>query len=281
MSIRLTTLTPVWVALALLATPAIAADSDAGAGKDGNVAATCLYIPPEFEARVVYYHPFERELDEPLINRIDATFAAAEGTLVDGLAGRGFRVSDRESSKSGAVRLRCPHLTPARPITISMWWRLDREMAPETCFHLATLSGKGIISNFVRGRGQWCALKQPTFVFQVYYFEGVRNHNGVWHGSAWFEPDTWHHVAMTVSSATTVRIYWDGKLRSDHAVKGRPFRKQDGGALELGPTWLFHPMTIDEIMIIDRALTAAEIRDYVTAVQRLAEIAVPVVLTAP
>jgi hypothetical protein len=149
-------------------------------------------------------------------------------------------------------------------------------MAAETCFHLLTLSGGGMVSNFVRGRGEWCGLGEPTYVIQIYNYEGIANVNGIWHGNAWMEPQVWHHVAMVFANATDVTVYWDGSPRSHHAIKGRPFNVRDGGTLEIGPDWLFHPMTLDDVMVLDRALTAAEVAAYVQAVQRLREVAFPV-----
>ena len=76
-------------------------------------------------------------------------------------------------------------------------------------------------------------------------------------------------------------MYWDGELRSDHSVRGRPFRAGDGGTVELGPTWLFHPMTVDELLVLDRGLTGEEVRGYVAAVRQLAALEWADVLPAP
>jgi hypothetical protein len=152
-------------------------------------------------------------------------------------------------------------------------------MAAETCFHLLTLrGGRGIVSNFVRGKGDWCGLAEPRFVFQVVYYEGIPDINGIWHGDAWVEPAIWHHAAMVFSNAAEVDVYWDGVRRSHYAIKGRPFRAADGGAVEIGPNWLFHPMTLDDLMVVDRALSANEIAAYVLAVQRLRQVGFPVLI---
>ena len=132
----------------------------------------------------------------PVINRIQAETGVARGTLVPGLAGKGLQ--DATPAKSaGPVTLRSPALRPDRPLTLSVWWRLDAPLAAETCFHLLTLrGGRGMVANFVRGKGDWCALTEPRFVFQVVYYEGIPAINGIWHGDAWVEPAVWHHAAM-------------------------------------------------------------------------------------
>ena len=258
-------------AMALLA--ALAAS---GADAPAAVAASCLYLPPWLEDRVVYYQPFEGDPKTPVINRIEAVTTVSRGTQVPGLAGRGLQDAAPANS-AGPIALRSPALSPDRPLTLSFWWRLDAPMAAETCFHLLTLHGeRGIISNFVRGKGEWCALTEPRFVFQVVYYEGIPDINGIWDGSAWVEAGIWHHVAMVCRNATEIDVFWDGVRRSHHTIKGRPFTAADGGALEIGPNWLFHPMTLDEVMVVDRALSGTEIAAYVLAVQRLREVALPV-----
>jgi len=69
-----------------------------------------------------------------------------------------------------------------------------------------------------------------------------------------------------------VCVYWDGRLRSELTVKGRLFAGGDLiQSIDLGPTWLAHPMTVDELLVLDRALSGEEVADYVTAVRKLAE----------
>lgn len=260
----------------LLATGAVLLAAPAAAPLPASPASACLSIPPWLEDRVVYYQPFEGDPMAPVINRIKAETLVTRGTLVPGLAGSGLQDA-KPANSAGPIVLRSPVLTPHRPLTFSFWWRLDAPMAAETCFHLLTLRGApGMVSNFVRGKGEWCALTEPRFVFQVVYYEGIPDINGIWDGNAWVEAGVWHHVAMVCRNATEVEVYWDGVRRSHHAIKGRPFAARDGGALEIGPNWLFHPMTLDEIIVVDRTLSADEIAAYVLAVQRLREVAFPV-----
>lgn len=239
-----------------------------------TAAAGFLYIPPSLESRVLLYHSFADGPSTPEINRVGARVSTTSGEIDSGLTGPGLCVA--RSPKGNGLTIHSPALSPHRPLTVSMWWRLETDMVPETCFHLLTLRGSpGMVANFVRGKGQWCALQEPRYVFQVHYYEGIPNHNGIWYGNAWTDAGVWHHSAMIVSNAATVRVYWDGRLRSDYSIRGRPFREGDGGTLELGPTWLFHAMTMDEVLVLDRALTATEVSDYVTAVRRLHDIAAP------
>jgi hypothetical protein len=253
---------------------ALAVAAAAATADDGRASA-CLYLPPWLEDRVVYYHPFEGDLRSPMVNLIGAETVVLRGTAAPGLAGTGLQ-DPQPGNSAGPVSLRSPALTPSRPLTLSLWWRLDAPMAAESCFHLLTLSGGGMVSNFVRGQGEWCALREPTYVLQVYNYEGIANINGIWHGNAWVEPQVWHHVAMVFGNASEVDVYWDGILRSHYAIKGRAFGVRDGGTLDVGPNWLFHPMTLDDLMVLDRALSAEEVAAYVLAVRQLRGIGWPV-----
>lgn len=268
--------------LALLAGPVLAAPAqekgEAGAGRRGandekkHPASRFMYLPPDIEKRVVFYHSFEKGLARPEIDLVGGKLSCGSKETAPGLTGRGLKVRDPKAARN-PLRLKSPALSPHRGITVSMWWRPDEPMKDDTCYHLASLRGKGYISSFVRGKGQWCALKRPTFVFQLYNFPGIANRNDIWTGGARVDTGTWHHIAMTVAVGSEVRVYWDGKLRVRYSVKGRSLRPEDGVSLaEFGPTWLFHPMTLDEIVVLDRALTGEEIADYVTAVRRLAEV---------
>lgn len=251
--------------LAALASPAAAMD-----------AAACLYLPPWLEDRVVYYQPFEDDAETPAVNTIGVETEIRRGALAPGVSGRGLQDTAPANSASTLV-LRSPALAPDRPLTLSLWWRLDAPMAPETCFHLLTLRGEhGMLSHFVRGKGEWCALAEPRFVLQIMSHKGIPEVNGIWDGPAWVEAGIWHHTAMVCRQATEVEVYLDGARRSHHAIKGRPFAVRDGGTLELGPDWLFHPMTLDELVVLDRALSADEVAAYVLAVRRLREVAFPV-----
>jgi len=255
-----------WIALSLLA---FAARSPAGekVAPGGSAARTFFYLPPGIEDRVVFYHSFELGAARPELDLLGAQVSAPQdATPADGLAARGLRVR----SGHGSLKLASGSLTLARPLTVMMWWRFDEPMRDETGYHLITLGGKGIVSAFARGKGEWCALKEPTFVFQVYYFEGITNMNHIWSGSARVEPGTWHHIAVTVAGAAEVRAYWDGLLRVQHTIKGRQFRTGDVNSIEFG-----HPMTIDELVVLDRALSEDEIAAYVEASRALAAVRFP------
>jgi hypothetical protein len=81
---------------------------------------------------------------------------------------------------------------------------------------------------------------------------------------------------MVFANAMEIDVYWDGSRRSHYAIRGRSFVAADGGSIEIGPNWLFHPMTVDEVLVIDRALTGDEIAAYVQAVRQLSAIGWPV-----
>lgn len=261
------------VAILLLLVP-FAAQGRAGQDPPTDVCAKYLYIPPDLAGSVVFYHSFSRRAEEPEINLLKARITnAGNGQIAPALTGNGYRHTAKKGAGLGLTGLDRP-LT--KPVTVSLWFRLDEPMKPETSFHLISLRANGYISNFVRGKGQWCALEQPTFVIQLYRFAGISNVNGIRFGHAWLPERQWHHAAVSVSEGSRVRVYWDARLRSDLTTKGRLFNAGDAiKSIDLGPHWLGHPMTIDEVLILNRALSPADVRAYVTAVRKLAEARFP------
>jgi hypothetical protein len=234
------------------------------------------YLPPAWANRVVFYHSFEKGVDQPEINLLKAQARGEKGSMSEGLTGQAYKAANSYQKKK-TLELHSPGLSPDKPLTVMLWFRLDAPMKEDTSFQLIKLGGpKGYISSFVRGKGEWCALKEPTYISQVYGFPDIRNHHNSWGGRVWFEPGVWHHVAITVANASEVRIYWDGQLREAIGLKGRLFQLGDCTYAHLDPNWLYHPMSIDEVIVCDRALTAEEIANYVTAVRALSALKYPV-----
>jgi len=228
-----------------------------------------LYIPPSAEKHVLFYHSFSRGASEPEINRLGAKVGKTRGRLTPALTDPGLT-----PAKGGrAVGLAGVRLPLNRPVTVSLWFRLDEHMEVASGFHLISLrTPTGYISNFVRGKGGWCALTRPTFVVQLYRFPGISNVNGIRFGDAWLAEKVWHHAAVTVSEGSRVRVYWDGRLRSDTTAKGRLFGPKDVVThIDLGPHWLGHPMTIDELLVLRCAWSGEQVAAYVSAVRKLAE----------
>ena len=213
----------------------------------------------------------------PDLNLIGAKLTLAQNDPVPGLAGPGYMAgSGTAAKKKGPFVLQSPALSVHKPLTVMFWWRLDEPMKDETGFGVLALRGKGWISTYVAGKGPWCALKEPTYVFQCYNFPGMENCNDVWGGRAWFEPNIWHHAAVTVSGAADICIYWDGQLHTRHAPKGRLFKEGEINSVELGHGGNGLAMTLDEIVVLDRALSADEFLSYMTAVKALAQVKFPV-----
>lgn len=238
------------------------------AGVAGEASDTPLLLPPAWADRVVFYHSFEQGADKPEINLMAAEVRGEKTAPAVGFTGHGYQ-TPRPYEKKTPLTLLSPALSVHKPLTVMLWWRLDAPMKEDTCFQLLALRGTGWISSFVRGKGDWCGLREPTYISQLYNFAGISNHNNCWGGRAWFEPGAWHHVAITVANAREIGIYWDGQRRETIVAKGRVFREGEVAAADLGANWLFHPMTLDEVVVADRVLTAEEIAAYVLAVQAL------------
>jgi hypothetical protein len=229
-----------------------------------------IYLSPAWSDRVVFYHSFEKDVNQPEINLLNGKLRGERTEAVEGLTGRAYKAPNPKEKKA-PLQLDSPALSPNKPLTVMLWFRLDAPMKEETSFQLIKIGGpKGYISSFVHGKGEWCALKEPTYISQVHGFPDIRNHHNSWGGRVWFEPGEWHHAAITVANASEVRIYWDGALREAIGIKGRLFQEGDCTYANLDPNWLHHPMSIDEVIVCDRALTGDEITGYVTAVRALA-----------
>jgi hypothetical protein len=255
--------------LSSLAAGATPSSAPAGDSRDEY-----LYLPPALAGSVVFYHSFSQGPDKPEVNLLSGSVLQARGgRLAEALTGSGWSPTERTAGLS-LTKLDWP-LT--KPITVGLWFRLDEPMKAETGFHLVGLhAARGYISNFAAGKGPWCALKEPTFVVQLYNFPGISNVNGIYSGTAWLAEKQWHHAALTVSEGSRVRVYWDGRIRSEFTAVGRLLGPQDVvRTVELGPRGQGHPMTIDELMILDRALSPAEVAAYVEAVTKLAEVRFP------
>jgi len=258
------------MALADAAAPAPAApvaaapDASAPAADASVAAARCLYLPPEFAPHVVFYHTFDDGPDRPEINRLGAKVQAAAAAPA-GLTGRGV---------DGSLRLGGLAIGLGRPITVSLWWRLNEPLKVDGGFGLLALNGRGWVSNFVRS-GPWCGLKEPHFVTQVYNWPNVSNVNGVG-DAARMRQGAWHHAALVVSAASRVQVWWDGALRSDFHVNGRLFGAGDViQSMHLGQDGPSRPMTIDEVLVLDAALGADAVRDYASGVRQLAAVGFP------
>ncbi len=239
------------------------------AQENSDPGANYLLLPPSWSDRVVFYHTFAHGVQQPEINLLHAEIRGDDLSTADGLLGKGY-TNPNSYAKQTPLSLHSPALSVAHPLTVMVWWRLDAAMKDDTCFGLLTLSGPaGYISNFVRGKGEWCGLSEPTFISQLYYFPDITNYNNPWGGNAWTKAGTWHHVAITVANAGEICIYWDGKLRERLQAKGRPFRDGDVTTAKIGCSQFYTPMTLDELIVVDRALSAEEIAGYVQSVQGL------------
>lgn len=233
-------------------------------------------VPPWFEPCLVYHSSFEDGTGLPDLNDAglitDLDFRQGGGepapecvkALEQGFVGCGLEVFDWRAP----LRLRGPAVSPHRPLTLSFWWALPRDLTIEGGFELCSLHGAGLVALFCRGKGEWCALQRPAGVLQVYYFQGIQNINGIYDfdllSSLDLRRGVWHHTAVVFRRASTVQVYTDGKLVAEATLSGREFAAADNLQMLLlgGPLWL------DELMVLDRAVEGQMIADYVRGVQQ-------------
>lgn len=236
--------------------------------------AACVFLPPSFEDRVIYYNSFEGEGGLPEINKPNAE-QVGQVSPTAGIRGRGI-------VGPPALELRSLAFSPHRPLTVSFWWALQQDGQPESNFVLVTLTnGHGFVQHFSRGKGDWCALQRPAAVLQVYYLPGIPNINGIYDGDLAAHMDlragVWHHCALTLNGGSLIRVYADGRETWRVRINGRRFAQQDDlRQLMLGNIWTDGlPVALDEVMVFDRALAEEEIRTYVTAVRQMAAVRYP------
>jgi len=238
----------------------------------GRVALVCLSLsapvwgqatevigPEWFQANLLFRHGFADGADQPTV--------VAEG-LAMGVTGdaavvpRGWMGPALLTDGAGRLQLTGEALSPCRPLTLSFWWALPRDLAIDGGFGLFEIHGKGFVGQFCRGKGEWCALQRPAGVFQVYYFDGIQNVNGIYDfdlmATLDLRADAWHHTAVVFRQASRIEAYTDGRLVFDTTTAGRAFRPDDGlTTLVLGGGIL-----LDEVAILKRAVAGDMIADY-------------------
>jgi len=233
-----------------------------------------LSLPPAFEDRLLLYHGFGRADGQAEIRRPTVTQV---GTLP---VAEGFRDQGALTGNGRLLQVRSPAFSPHGPLTVCFWWAMQEDPKPENCFGLFHLGGKrGIVSHFSRGKGQWCALKRPAAILQVYYFDGIKNVNGIYDRDLLAHVDlragVWHHTALVFRGASLVEVYTDGRKAWQARVRGRSFRESDGlRDITIG-TRGTPPMAIDEVIVLRRALTPDDIRTYVEAIRQMREVHYP------
>jgi len=235
--------------------------------------ADLLSVPPALESRLWFGHSFERGIDQPERNPEAAKLAPTGGTLVaNGFLGKGLKVSDLHDRAAKPLTVSADFLSPDKPLTIMLWWRLDEELPVDGGFGVLNLCHPqgGWISCFVRGKGEWCALPCPTWVYQLYKFPGLGNDHNVWTGRVVAKAGEWHHTALTIANAKEISWYRDGALANRFLVKGRNLTRGETSLVTFGDSG--HPMTIDEVLIFDRVLSEQEIADYVKTAKALSAV---------
>lgn len=232
----------------------------------------CPWVPPSWESRLTYYNSFDSPDGSAEVNVAGLTEKAKPATGPGGIVGRCARSEGRQGlALSGAA------LSPHRPLAVSFWWALLEEAKLDSGFSLLHLSGsKGFVSHFARS-GPWCGLERPAAVLQVYYLPGIANVNGIYDwdllGHLNLQPGVWHHTALVFSAASLVELYTDGRKVWEVRLTGRNFAESDGlSELVLGGLHGGLRVALDEVMILDRPLTAAEIGDYCAVMGQLGEV---------
>ncbi len=238
--------------------------------------ATDLFgIPPAWEDRVIFYAGFEGGDGKPELNLADLEVRAMPTAAVNGVFGRaGAPTAGRRTLVvSGAA------LSPHRPVAISFWWSVRTPVKVNGGFGLWHLDGgRGMCSLFARG-GPWCGLRDTAAVFQVYYLPGIHNVNGIFdrriRETLDLSPGAWHHTAIVFTAASAAAVYIDGRRVFSTRLRGREFAATDRLNRMTFGSGHGTPVALDEVMVLNRPLTAAEIADYVRAVRQMRTVGRP------
>jgi hypothetical protein len=182
----------------------------------------------------------------------------------NGLFGRGL-----QTESSPVLALRGAALSPHRPLTISFWWCLSRDLPLDGGFGQFGLTGKGFLNAFVSGKGEWCALQKPAGVCQVYNFAGIQNVNGIYDfdlmKSLDLRANIWHHSAAVLRGANLFQFYTDGKLVSEISSSGRAWEVED----DLQNLQVGGGVVLDDIAILNRAVDGELLADYARGLRQL------------
>ena len=243
-----------------LAAPAAATKTDA-AGLFG--------IPAAWEERVVFYDGFERHDGQPEFNPAGLRARMPPRSGPGGILGcAGMPTEDHRT-----LVLSGPILSPHRPVAVSFWWSVREPVKVSSGFGLWHLGGgRGMCSLFARG-GPWCGLRDTAGVFQVYYLPGIHNVNGIFdrhvRRTLELEPGAWHHAAVVFTAGSRAEVYVDGRRVFETRLRGRAFTVEDGlTRMEFGSAGGV-PVALDEVMVLNRPLTAVEIDEYVIGVRQM------------
>ena len=233
-----------------------------------------LSLPPTWDSRIIYYQSFDRNDGSPDINTASLKLAWAMETDTYGIRGRCAMPGEAKT-----IGLSGEAISPHKPLAISFWWALQEDAMKDSGFGLFHLTnGKGFISHFARS-GPWCALDRPAGVLQVYYLPGIKNVNGIYDrdfiDNAELKAGVWHHTTLVFTGGSLVSLYLDGERVFQIRTTGRSFHESDqlhemilGNRGEL-------PVTLDEVMILDRPLIDEEITTYVKAIRQMNQINYP------
>jgi len=243
-----------------------------GSAKGQGGAEAIVHGPAWFGRCATYYSAFEDGLDAPEVNRAEALVVpqgedeARPVVAADaGFIGQGLHIRDGQAP----FVLRSAAFSPHRPVTLSFWWAVPYDLVVDGGYSLFSLTGRGYIALFCRGKGEWCALERPAGVFQVYYFEDVRNINGIYDldllGHTDLRAGVWHHTAVVFRRASTIQVYTDGALSCEYTVMGGSFLE----AHELVTLTLGGPLYVDELAVLDRAIDPPMVAAYVLGTRQL------------
>jgi len=188
-----------------------------------------LSLPVSFEDRALLYWSFDRPGAGPEIDRIRVKRPPRFESRPDGMRGPcAVCVKQRE------FRLESPRLSPHRALSVSVWWALERDLKIDDTFGIMAIGGRtrSYVSHFSRGRGRWCALREPAGVFQVYNFPGIRNVSALYDRQLSRHLDLrrsrWHHSAITVAAGRRLVVYTDGQPAARCSCKAARSRPMTG-----------------------------------------------------
>jgi hypothetical protein len=192
------------------------------------------------------------------VTAADSSGNGNAGTLMNGAAWTAGTNGQAVALDGVDDYVRIPHAAAlnAFPLTVAVWFKTT-----------TTTGFRGLANKYVSGsyngyqiyfsNGNLCAwyMRDPA--------NNVYDATSCTLSTAGYNDGSWHHAALVVDSAGG-RLYVDGAQKATRAWTGTPGAPSTAQEIRLGNYGAYLPGAVDELLVYNRALTAAEVLQIYT-----------------